>query len=166
MHMTPNETTDLRPMLDYTERELENLRRIANGIKDTPARQIARQRLARLDAELREAGRYGESKPFVGQAATVHLWTDTQAAVVVRVNAKSVVVALVETDPATKRVTNPGEPYPCVVEDGDLTKIIPNSESRATIVETDHGTSYRVGGRRGSIRVSLGVSIDRTDYRY
>jgi hypothetical protein len=98
---------------------------------------------------------------YVGQPATIHLYTDSLAAVVTKVNAKSIVVCRVENDESTKFVTNPNEPLPCIGYQGNTNKIIGKPE-RYSIIETSYGTKYR----NGSISVTLGKSVSITDYRH
>jgi hypothetical protein len=101
-------------------------------------------------------------EPTPGMPATIHLYNDTSAAVVVRVNAKSIVVARVATDETSRRrLNNPREPFPVWAEDGILTEIT-GEPQRYTRVETRSGPAYR----NGSISVSLGRSVSITDYRY
>jgi hypothetical protein len=98
--------------------------------------------------------------PYVGQPATIHLFSDSRAAVVTKVNKKSIIVAAVETGPETRDERRDG-PYPVMVAEGILDKIVGQPE-RFAIVETPRGTRYGAG----SIRVSLGRSVSITDYRY
>ena len=101
-------------------------------------------------------------EPTVGMPATINLFSDTFAAVVVRVNRKSVTVARVKTDPATsRRINDEREPYPCLVEDGILTAVI-GEPQRYARVDTEHGPRFR----NGSISVTLGRSVRITDYRH
>lgn len=98
-------------------------------------------------------------EPEVGMPATIVLYTDTVAAVVVKVNPKSVMVAAVAT--GEERTTNPGEPYPVRVSEGILDQITGTPE-RYSRIDTPDGPVFR----NGSIGVVLGKSIARTDYRH
>ncbi len=102
---------------------------------------------------------------YVGQPATITLYSDTVAAVVVKVNAKSFVVASVPTDSENRRQTNPGEPFPCWVEDGivDAPAERRGAPERFTTRTREDGSAY---GSHGSIKCILGRSISKTDYRY
>lgn len=99
--------------------------------------------------------------PNVGDPATIHLYTDTLPAVVVKVNKKSIVVRRVEHDENDPTVRNPGEPFPAIMWPGILDRPIGEPE-RYSIVETDSGYRYR----NGSISVTIGKSVKFTDYRY
>jgi hypothetical protein len=96
-------------------------------------------------------------QPYVGMPATINLYSDTFAAVVVKVNAKSIKVARVETDGNPVRINSERELFPCVAEQGILDKIIGEPERYAKV-----GERYR----NGSISVTLGKSVKVTDYRY
>jgi hypothetical protein len=101
-------------------------------------------------------------EPFVGMPATINLYTDTRPAVVVKVNAKSIVLAAVAVDAATTRwINNEGEPYPCLAADGILTEVI-GSPERYTRVDTPQGPRFR----NGTVGVTLGRAVQITDYRY
>jgi hypothetical protein len=100
------------------------------------------------------------STPQVGTPATILLYSDTTAGVVVKVNPKSIVVAKVELDESTRRVSNPGEPFPRVVVNGDVSRPIRGTEQRFMLRKDGRGYGT------GSIRVRLGDSVDVTDYRY
>lgn len=93
-----------------------------------------------------------------GTPATVIIYTDTQAAVVVRRTPKRVVVALVETDAATREPVEPGTPDPGYRIQGILDKIIPGTERTYTLKEDSKGNAF---GRNGEgQRVSLGHSVE------
>ena|SRR5207237_10328626 len=93
-----------------------------------------------------------------GTPATVIIYTDTQAAVVVRRTPKRVVVALVETDPTTREAAAPGTPDPGWRVEGDLTKIIPGTERTYTLKEDSKGNAF--GRNADGQRVSLGHSVE------
>ena len=98
----------------------------------------------------------------VGAPATIHLETDSCAAVVVRVNGKSISVARVETgeqkqDMGADGANSPGCP-PVMRAEGILDKII-GKPARYVRVERSDGT---IGYRNGSITVTLGQSVSRT----
>lgn len=102
--------------------------------------------------------------PYVGQPATINLYSDTRPAVVVKVNPKSVVVQAVEVDEATKRrVNDEREPYPCWAWDGDVTKPVGEPERFMLRGHSDKGSPIY---RNGSIGLTLGRSVKITDYRY
>lgn len=100
-------------------------------------------------------------EPYKGMPATIHLYSDTFAAVVVRVNKKSITVARVATDNKPVRINNDGNPYPVMVEQGITTEVVGTLE-RYVRYDGHYGTTYR----NGSISVSLGKSVRITDYRY
>lgn len=102
-------------------------------------------------------------KPAVGCPATIHLFSDSQAAVVVKVNAKSIVVQRVEVDEASKRQTNPGEPFPCWVWNGDTGKPVGEPERYKLVRVLDDGMPQYANG---SIRLGLGYSHTKRDYRF
>lgn len=93
-----------------------------------------------------------------GTPATVIIYTDTQAAVVVKRTPKRVVVALVETDPSTREQAAPGTPDPGWRVEGDLTKIIAGTERTYTLREDKSGKVYANNSDGG--RVSLGHSVE------
>lgn len=104
-------------------------------------------------------------EPYVGQPATINLYTDTSAAVVVKINPKSILVARVATTEPVKDMSRdgadvPGVP-PVMVAQGILDQVI-GEPQRYSRVETSDGPRYR----NGSISVSLGRSVKITDYRY
>lgn len=102
-------------------------------------------------------------EPTVGMPATVHLYSDSQAAVVVKVNPKSVLVARVATDVSSRRRLNSErEPFPCWAEDGILTEVVGVPERYMRREHEDGRVSYR----NGSIGITLGKSVSVTDYRY
>lgn len=100
--------------------------------------------------------------PAVGTGATIHLFSDSQAAVVVKVNAKSIVVRRVEVDAASRYVTNPGEPLPCIAKKGILDQPIGEPERFKLVRVLDDGMPQYANG---SIRLGLGYSRKVTDYR-
>jgi hypothetical protein len=102
-------------------------------------------------------------EPYKGMPATINLQNDTFAAVVVRVNPKSVTVARVATNEAERyRINDEREPFPCYAEPGILTEVIGTPERYARVVTSDGSVRYR----NGSISVTLGKSVRITDYRY
>lgn len=104
------------------------------------------------------------SEPLVGEPATIHLFSDSVPAVVVKVNAKSVVVRRVEVDESTRRRFNDErEPYPAWAWDGDLSKPVGEPERYSLIGRRADGSPIY---RNGSIGLSLGRSVKITDYRY
>ncbi len=103
--------------------------------------------------------------PYVGQPATIHLYTDSVAAVVTKVNPKSIIVCSVPViEGSRRRVNDEAEPFPCWAEDGDVDAPADKrgTPERFTIVQTERGTRYGVG----SIRVTLGRSVSKVDHRY
>ncbi len=104
--------------------------------------------------------------PVVGMPATINLYTDTQAAVVIRVNAKSVTVARVEIGEYVKNMlvdgANSPDCPPVMVAEGITDKIIGGGERFKRIEHSDGRVSYR----NGSIGITLGRSISVRDYRY
>lgn len=103
-------------------------------------------------------------EPTVGMPATIHLWSDSLAAVVVKVNAKSIVVARVETteprkDMSRDGATNPECP-PVMVAEGIVDQVTGGWE-RYKRIDTDNGPRFS----NGSTSVSLGRSVSITDYR-
>jgi hypothetical protein len=94
-------------------------------------------------------------KPQVGTPATIVLYTDTIAAVVVKVNEKSVVVREVEVGPE-RNLRGPGYPFPLISADGLLDRPVGPEQN------------FRLGRdghyHRGSVDLVLGKSVKRTDY--
>lgn len=103
--------------------------------------------------------------PAVGTPATIWLYSDAVAAVVTRVSAKSVTVQRVKTDPdSQKRINDDREPYPCFSWEGQVDEPIEGSAPqrfRLVSVAEDGTPRYR----NGSISLSLGRSVQVTDYR-
>ena len=101
----------------------------------------------------------------VGAPATIHYVTDSRAAVVVRVNAKSISVARVETGKPEKDMSADGARNPdcpsVTCAEGILDKIIGKPERYVRVKRSD-GT---IGYCNGSITVTLGQSVSRIDYR-
>ena len=95
--------------------------------------------------------------PKVGDPATILLVTDTIAAVVTHVTPRSVLVRRVATGPS-RRVNDPAEPFPVVISEGLLDQPIGPPERYTLNGQGRYG--------RGSIKLHLGGSIERTDYRY
>jgi hypothetical protein len=103
-----------------------------------------------------------DQAPYVGMPATINLFSDKMAAVVVKINKKSIVVQRVEIDPsATYRINAEAEPFPALATPGILDRPIGEPE-RYSKIEGHYGTRYA----NGSISVTLGRSISLTDYRY
>lgn len=95
--------------------------------------------------------------PVKGMPATINLYTNTVAAVVFRVNPKSIVVCRVEVDKdSRRRVNDEAEPYPCYAWNGIVDKMIGEPERYPLV-----NGSYR----RGSVSITLGRSVKITDYR-
>lgn len=102
------------------------------------------------------------AEPYVGMPATINLYTDTQAAVVTKVNAKSILVAPVALNESTRRRINAeGEPFPCLAVDGITTEVTGLAQ-RYSRIDTEQGPRFR----NGSISITLGRSVEITDYRY
>jgi hypothetical protein len=100
----------------------------------------------------------------VGTPATILLYSDSVAAVVTKVNPKSVVVRRVEVDEASKRrINDPAEPYPAWAWDGDVTKPYGEPERYSLVGTREDGSPIY---RNGSIGLSVGRSVKFTDYRY
>lgn len=95
----------------------------------------------------------------VGSPATIHLYTDSVAAVVVKVTKTQVHVRRVETGEAVT-VEQRG-PWPVVEAEGILDR--PTGPVEVYRVGKD---GVLAGGGDRSIRLSLGRSISRTDYSY
>lgn len=100
------------------------------------------------------------SAPYVGQPATIHLFSDSLAAVVVKVNKKSIVVRRVAVGPVESADID-GSGFPIESAEGIVNEPI-GAPERFSIVQTSSGIRYGAG----SIRVSLGRSIQFRDYRY
>lgn len=100
-------------------------------------------------------------EPTVGMPATINLFTDRIAAVVVKVNAKSIVVCRVETG-EQRRINDVREPYPVLACDGKVDEPITGATERYKRIDTSEGPRFS----NGSTSVTLGRSISLTDYRY
>lgn len=102
-------------------------------------------------------------EPFVGQPATIHLWTDSHAAVVVKVSPRSILVARVETGESRPDLASDVGAWGArpVLAEGILDQITGTPE-RFRRIDSEDGPRYR----KGSISVSLGYSRTRIDYRY
>lgn len=101
-------------------------------------------------------------EPYVGMPATINLYTDRTPAVVVKVNAKSIVVRSVEYDESNPtRINNEGEPFPVLSYPGDVTKPVGTPE-RYSRIDTPTGPRYR----NGSISLTLGQAVRLVDYRH
>lgn len=107
------------------------------------------------------ANEYGE---YVGQPATILLYTDTTAAVVTRVNAKGVSIARVETGEMTPDMACDAGAYGLRVEqaEGILDKITGPSQAYRRVVRSDGTMIYTIG----SIKAVTGRSVTRIDRRY
>jgi hypothetical protein len=101
-----------------------------------------------------------EPAPVVGMGASLLYVTDTQAMVITRVTATTLVAAQVETGPAeVEEWCDPGaHGLRPTREAGILDRIIPGTERRFT--RTKNGT-YRSNGQR----LRIGASYSRTDWR-
>jgi hypothetical protein len=100
----------------------------------------------------------------VGTPATIHLFSDSVPAVVVRVNPKSVTVRRVEVVEASRRrINDEAEPFPCLAWDGDTSKPVGEPERFPLIGFRPDGSPVY---RNGSIGLTLGRSVRITDYRY
>lgn len=102
--------------------------------------------------------------PVAGAPATILLYTDTQAAVVTRVSKASVWVRTVETGDEwtdNQAEVNAGG-YPVRVSRGIVDKPVGQEQRFARHDETGrHGKKGR-----GEVKVVIGTSISRRDYRY
>lgn len=112
------------------------------------------------------ADRYGVESvypvPLVGMPATIHLQNDSLAAVVVKVNAKSVLLDRVETGPRTQDMMRDGatspDCMPVMVAEGIISKPLGKPQRYQRL------PNGRIA--QGSIGASLGKSVSITDYRY
>jgi len=95
----------------------------------------------------------------VGDPVTLTLWSDTRAAVVTRVTAKTITVARVETGPSRPDMASDTGAYGLrpTLADGILSEPIPGSAQRFTWT--------RNAWRNGSTRAVLGHSVSRVDWR-
>ena len=101
-------------------------------------------------------------EPVVGMPATIHFVSDSRAAVVTKVNKKSVVVQRVATGPDMQDMNRDGADYlPVMQAEGILDQII-GAPERYSRIDTADGPRFR----NGSMGISLGRSISVTDYRY
>ena len=95
----------------------------------------------------------------VGDPATIHYYTDKRAAVVVKVNPKSVVLARVETGPETPDMACDAGAYGIrpLRSEGILTAPIAGTEERYMVRD----------GKltKGSMRATLGHSYSWVDWR-
>jgi len=98
----------------------------------------------------------------VGTPATIHLYTDSRAAVVTRVTAKTITIARVEDGPARPDEASDVGAYGLrpTLADGQLDKIIPGTEQRFMINKQTGRWQH------GSTRASLGRSVTRIDWRF
>jgi hypothetical protein len=128
---------------------------LTKGCVSNPNRLKEYDFLAHADAAA-EAG-----VPYVGMPASVVYVTDSSAAVVIKVNAKSVVVAKVATGEAVKVDEING--WPVYDEPGLLDQpITPGERYKFAGINSSGQRVYA----NGTIRLSLGRSVDRTDYGY
>lgn len=100
-------------------------------------------------------------EPFVGMPATINLYSDSMAAVVTKVNKKSILVARVAVSDESRRINTEGEPLPCIAREGKLDEII-GTPTRYARIDLEDGPRFA----DGSISVTLGKSVSVTDYRY
>lgn len=102
--------------------------------------------------------------PFVGQPATIHLWTDSVAAVVVKVNPKSIVVDRVETGERTvdERCDVGAWGARPVRSEGILDRPLGIPQRFMLKGHREDGTPIY---KNGSTGLSLGHSVTWTDYR-
>lgn len=123
----------------------------ASEVEQAAARAKGRELAAVVNVE--------REKPYVGQPATINLWSDTSAAVVVKVNPKSIVVRRVAVGEAVQDMSRDGAGVgPAVmVAQGLLDQPIGEPERYSLV-----GNRYR----NGSISISLGRSVQIRDYRY
>ena len=99
-----------------------------------------------------------------GTPATIGYYTDSRAAVVTKVTAKSVWVARVETTNTRHENENLAEgEMPVVLKDGILDKPLGPGE-RFTLYTDGDGKPYATKGDK-SIRVRFGHSVTRVDYK-
>lgn len=103
-----------------------------------------------------------QTKPYVGQPASIVLYTDTRAAVVTKVTAKTIVIARVETGPSRLDMASDEGAYGLrpTLEDGILDKPIEGTEQRYTWNEKRQGW-FHMG-----TRARLGRSVTRVDHRF
>lgn len=100
-----------------------------------------------------------------GTPATIVLYTDTIAAVVVRSTEKSVWVRRVELDETTKKSTGGG--LPVITRQGILDRPVDGApEERYTLRKGGRLVAAGQDNGRGSVRVVLGRSESRTDYSF
>jgi hypothetical protein len=102
-----------------------------------------------------------------GTPATIVLYTDTVAAVVVRSTEKSVWIQRVERDESTKKTEGNGGGFPVISYQGDLARPIADApEERYTLRKGGRLVAAGQDNSRGSVRVRLGASVSRTDYSF
>lgn len=98
--------------------------------------------------------------PYVGQPATINLWSDAQAAVVVKTSPKSILVQRVAIDEDNgRRINDPNEPLPCWAYEGMVDVPLQHCKPERY---TWRNNAYR----NGSISVTLGRSVTVRDYRH
>jgi hypothetical protein len=104
-----------------------------------------------------------DTTPVVGAPATILLWTDTQAAVVTRVSASNIWVRTVETGEGwtDNQAEVDAGGYPVRLARGILDKPVGGEQRFARHDDTNlHGNKGR-----GAVKVRIGTSIERRDYR-
>lgn len=101
-------------------------------------------------------------KPAVGDPASIVLWTDTVAAVVVKVNPKSIVVRRVEVGPMERDNRVASANLPVMSAEGILDKPIGEPE-RYPLIGFYEGGAPRYAS--GSVVLRVGYSRSRRDYR-
>lgn len=104
-----------------------------------------------------------DTTPVAGAPATILLWSDTQAAVVTRVSKASVWVRTVETGEGwnDNQAEVDAGGYPVRLARGILDKPVGQEQRFARHDESNlHGST-----KRGAVRVRIGTSIERRDYR-
>ena len=122
-------------------------------------RMAARGELYELKDELKLAH---QRNPYVGQPATIHLYSDSLAGVVTRVTANTITVARVKTAESRPDMASDEGAYglrPTLAE-GILDQIIEGSAARLTY---RHGM-WRNGSLSGGTRATLGYSRSRIDW--
>ncbi len=105
-----------------------------------------------------------QTAPYVGQPATIHYYTDSRAAVVSRVTAKTITLTRVETGPSAPDTRcDPGAygALPARAE-GIVDQPIEGTDVRFTF---RHG-KWRNGSLTGGLRATLGHSVTWVDYRF
>lgn len=101
-----------------------------------------------------------------GTPATIHFYTDSSAAVVVRRTAKRVYIAPVETtnERHEREIPAGSGELPVTIADGVLDKPLPGAVEIYTLYVDREGKPYATRGDK-SIRVRFGYSRRRIDYK-